>query len=82
MLGLGETREEVSAALRELRAAGVGSVTVGQYLSPSPRHLAVARYATPEEFDEIGDEARSLGFRHVASAPLARSSFRAGEALP
>jgi lipoic acid synthetase len=78
MAGLGETREELRRVLADLREAGVSRLTVGQYLAPSPRHLPVARYLSPEEFGEIGAEASALGFRRVDSAPLVRSSYRAG----
>jgi lipoic acid synthetase len=81
MLGLGETRDEVGVLLEMLRAAGVDSVTVGQYLRPSRSHRAVSRYWAPEEFDAIADEARALGFAHVASGPLVRSSFHAAESF-
>jgi lipoic acid synthetase len=81
MLGLGETREEIVATLRDLRAADCDFVTLGQYLSPTPRHLPIRRYVTPEEFDEIGQTARELGFRFVESGPLVRSSYHAARAL-
>ncbi len=77
MLGLGETRDEVSALLRDLRAAGCSLLTVGQYLRPSGRHLPVERYAPPAEFEEIAEEARTLGFTHVESGPMTRSSYHA-----
>jgi lipoic acid synthetase len=77
MLGLGETPEEVSQALRDLRRAGVSLLTIGQYLRPSPLHLPVARYATPEEFARWEERARALGFQDVASGPLVRSSYHA-----
>jgi lipoic acid synthetase len=77
MLGLGETRDEVVATLEDLRAAGCDFVTMGQYLSPTPRHLPIRRYVTPEEFDELGQAARDLGFRYVESGPLVRSSYHA-----
>jgi lipoyl synthase len=81
MLGLGESRTEVSQVLRDLRAVGVDCVTLGQYLRPTLRHLEVARYLEPAEFDALGAEARALGFAHVASGPLVRSSFHADDAL-
>jgi lipoic acid synthetase len=81
MLGLGERREEVSELLRGLRAAGVDSVTIGQYLRPSLAHLPVVRYWELNEFDALADEARALGFRQVASGPLVRSSFNAVRAF-
>ncbi|MBE6369233.1 MAG: lipoyl synthase [Lentisphaerae bacterium] len=79
MVGLGETDEEVEATLRDLRAAGVSIVTIGQYLPPSDTHWPLQRYVTPEKFDEWAQYARELGFKQVASAPLVRSSYRAGE---
>jgi lipoic acid synthetase len=79
MLGLGETREEVEAVLRDLRAVGVDCVTLGQYLRPTLRHLPVVRYLEPAEFEEHAERARTLGFGHVASGPLVRSSFHADE---
>ncbi len=79
MLGLGEQRGEVSALLRDLRAVDVDLLTVGQYLRPSAKHLPVARYAPPEEFESIRQEALALGFRHVESGPMTRSSYHADE---
>jgi len=79
MLGLGEADDEVRAALAELREVDVDIVTFGQYLQPSPKHLTVERFVSPEEFDRWADEARALGFSYVASGPLVRSSYRAGE---
>jgi lipoic acid synthetase len=81
MLGLGERPEEVSELLCVLRATGVDSVTIGQYLRPSLAHLPVVRYWKPNEFDALSDEARALGFRQVASGPLVRSSFNAVRAF-
>ena len=77
MLGLGERNEEVIEVMRDLRAHDVDMLTLGQYLQPSRNHLAVDRFVPPAEFTELGDIARSLGFRHVASAPLVRSSYHA-----
>jgi lipoic acid synthetase len=77
MLGLGETRDELVSVLRDLRAAGVDCLTLGQYLRPTLRHLPVERYVEPAEFAELRDAASALGFRHVESGPLVRSSFRA-----
>ncbi|MCG3169382.1 MAG: Lipoyl synthase [Pseudomonadales bacterium] len=77
MLGLGERNEEVVEVMRDLRAHDVDMLTLGQYLQPSRNHLAVDRFVPPAEFTELGDIARSLGFRHVASAPLVRSSYHA-----
>ncbi len=79
MLGLGEERREVSELLVDLRRSHVDLLTVGQYLRPSDRHLPVARYVPPAEFDEIREEALSLGFRHVESGPMVRSSYHADE---
>jgi lipoyl synthase len=79
MLGLGETTEEIIETLADLRAVGCDLVTLGQYLQPSPRHLPVVRYLPPEEFDELGRLARSLGFADVASGPFVRSSYHADE---
>jgi lipoic acid synthetase len=81
MLGLGETREQVREVLVALRAVGVDSLTAGQYLRPSRQHLAVERYWELEEFDSLAEEARALGFAHVASGPLIRSSYNAAETL-
>ncbi len=79
MVGLGETRPELSAVLRDLRSVDCDVLTVGQYLRPGPKYLPMARYYSPEEFDEIALEARQLGFRHVESGPLVRSSYHAHE---
>jgi lipoic acid synthetase len=77
MLGLGEERDEVLAVLADLRAHGCEMLTLGQYLAPSRHHLPVERYWTPEEFAQLGEAARALGFRNVASGPLVRSSYHA-----
>ena len=77
MLGLGEEVEEVREVLREVAGLGVDIVTLGQYLSPSPRHLPVARYVPPDEFAELAAHARELGIPHVESGPLVRSSYHA-----
>jgi lipoic acid synthetase len=79
MLGVGETREEISETLRDLRAIDCDIVTIGQYLRPSAFHLPIARYVTPAEFAEIKEEGTALGFRHVESGPLVRSSYHAHE---
>ena len=79
MLGLGEQREELREVMRDLRGAGVDILTLGQYLRPSLAQLPVERYVPPEEFAEIGAEARALGFLSVASAPFVRSSYNAAE---
>ena len=78
ILGMGETREEVSAALRDLFDAGTDIVTITQYLRPSLRHHPVARWVRPEEFVELKQEAEELGFLGVLAGPLVRSSYRAG----
>ncbi len=80
ILGMGEDRDEVLAALADLRGVGVEIVTIGQYLRPSHRHLPVARWWTPEEFAAIGEAGRAMGFSHVQSSPLTRSSYHAREA--
>jgi lipoic acid synthetase len=77
MLGLGEGLDEVRATLSELRAAGVQILTLGQYLRPSRQHLPVARHVTPDEFAQLREEALALGFVHVESGPLVRSSYHA-----
>jgi lipoyl synthase len=79
MLGHGETTEEILATLVSLREIGCDRVTLGQYMQPSLAHLPVVKYWTPEEFEELGAAARELGFSHVRSAPLVRSSYHAGD---
>jgi lipoyl synthase len=79
MLGLGETTDELLDVFADLRDVGCNMLTLGQYLQPTPEHLPVERYVPPEEFDEIGDLARRLGFGMVASGPFVRSSYHAGE---
>jgi len=79
MLGLGETRAEVEAVLRDLRSSNVGILTLGQYLRPTPKHLPVIRYVTPEEFDAYRRYGNDLGFAHVEAGPLVRSSYHADE---
>jgi lipoyl synthase len=81
ILGMGETREEVRAAITDLRAVGVEILTVGHYLRPSAQHLPVVRWWTPDEFAEVRDFAESLGFRHVEAGPLVRSSYHARAAV-
>ncbi|MBV9495900.1 MAG: lipoyl synthase [Acidobacteria bacterium] len=81
MLGLGETEEEILGTARDLREAGVGIFTMGQYLAPTGNHHPVRRYYTPEEFVGLGNQARELGFQHVESAPLVRSSYMAHRAV-
>ena len=79
MLGLGETAEEITQALKDLRSVGCDIVTFGQYLQPTKRHLKVIEYITPEKFAEWQKIAEDMGFLYVASGPLVRSSYRAGE---
>jgi lipoic acid synthetase len=78
ILGMGEEPGEVSAAMADLRAAGCDLLTITQYLRPSPKHHPVERWVPPEEFEELGEQARALGFAGVMSGPLVRSSYRAG----
>jgi lipoic acid synthetase len=80
MLGLGENRDEVLTVMRDLRDAQVDILTVGQYLSPSARHLPVMRYVPPEEFAEFHEDGLAIGFAHVEAGPLVRSSYHADEA--
>ncbi len=77
LLGLGETRTEIAETLQEAYQAGARHIAMGQYLAPSSDHTPVVRYWTPEEFLELGDEARTIGYLSVASGPLVRSSYRA-----
>jgi lipoyl synthase len=79
MLGLGETREELLDAFADLRAVRCDVLTLGQYLTPTLKHVPVARYLPPAEFDELGQLARSMGFQKVASGPFVRSSYHADE---
>src|SRR5207249_937331 len=79
MLGLGETAEELLEVLADLRAAGCDTLTLGQYLAPTLKHIPVVRYLPPAEFDELAVLARSLGFAQVASGPFVRSSYHADE---
>ena len=83
MVGLSETYEEVVDTLCDLRKAGVDLVTIGQYLRPtmSQRHIEALRYVKPSEFEDLAVEARKLGFKGVASAPLVRSSYHAEEQI-
>jgi lipoyl synthase len=78
-VGHGETPEEVRAAMEELRALDVDFLTIGQYLRPSMNHLAVKEFVRPEVFEQWAVEGRAMGFRYVASGPLVRSSYKAGE---
>ncbi|MGE4221208.1 MAG: lipoyl synthase [Alphaproteobacteria bacterium] len=79
MVGLGEEREEVAQVMDDLRAASVDFITIGQYLQPTPKHAALDRFVTPDEFDAYARLARGKGFLMVASSPLTRSSYHAGE---
>ena len=79
MLGLGETRDEVLAAMRDLRSVACDILTLGQYLRPTEKHLPVEEYVRPEVFRELEQEGLALGFKFVAAGPLVRSSYKAGE---
>ncbi|MEI8092861.1 MAG: lipoyl synthase [Spirochaetales bacterium] len=79
MVGLGESTEELLEAMKDLRTVGTDFLTLGQYLQPTVHHLEVRKFYTPEEFVQLKRSALSLGFRHVASGPLVRSSYRASE---
>ena len=81
MVGLGETEEQIEALMDDVLDVGVDILTIGQYLQPSPAHYPLARYASPEDFERYKAAALAKGFRYVASAPLARSSYKAWEAL-
>jgi lipoic acid synthetase len=78
ILGMGETREEITQALRDMQDAGCDLVTITQYLRPTPRHHPVERWVKPQEFVELAEEAKQIGFAGVMSGPLVRSSYRAG----
>ena len=78
ILGMGETREEISQALKDLHQAGCDLITITQYLRPSPKHHPIERWVKPEEFVELSNEATEIGFSGVMSGPLVRSSYRAG----
>ena len=79
MVGLGETVTELLETMEDIRNTECDILTIGQYLSPSPRHLPIQRYYTPEEFEELKEAGIEMGFRHVESGPLVRSSYHAGE---
>ena len=81
MVGLGETEEQIDRLMDDILETGCDILTIGQYLQPSPKHHPLARYVTPEEFARYKETALRKGFRHVASAPLARSSYKAWEVL-
>jgi lipoic acid synthetase len=82
MVGLGETHDEVVAALGDLRAHGVQVITIGQYLRPTERHLPVVRYWHPDEFKALEEAGYALGFDHIAAGPLVRSSYHADQHVP
>jgi lipoic acid synthetase len=82
MVGLGETRPELSQTFRDLRAVDCDILTIGQYLRPSEKHLPLERYYHPDEFAEMKAEALALGFKHVESGPLVRSSYHARDQVP
>ena len=77
MLGLGETKEEITETMKDLRNVGVDIVTLGQYLQPTKKHLTVKDFITPEDFKEYEVIGKEMGFRHVESGPLVRSSYKA-----
>jgi lipoic acid synthetase len=77
MLGLGETEQEIIEAMKDLRAVGVKILTLGQYLQPSKKHLPVVEFITPDQFSYLKEVGLSLGFEHVESSPLVRSSYHA-----
>lgn len=79
MTGLGETKEEILEVLRDLKNHGIDFITLGQYLRPSPRHLAVQKYYHPDEFEELRVAGEAMGFEMVAAGPFVRSSYHAGE---
>jgi lipoic acid synthetase len=79
MLGLGESIEEVRQVMRDMRAAGVDVLTLGQYLRPSEHHLSVVEYVNPARFEQLRLEGEALGFKYVAAGPMVRSSYKAGE---
>ena len=79
MLGLGESEDETIEAMKDLRSVGVDILTMGQYLQPTARHFPVAEYIQPEQFEKLRGIAKSMGFIYVASGPLVRSSYRAGD---
>ena len=82
MLGLGETIDEVLAVMRDLRAHNVDILTLGQYLRPSPKHLPIVRYVPPAEFEDLRRAGYEMGFGHVESGPLVRSSYHAADSVP
>lgn len=79
MLGLGETNEQIEQTMKDLRSVDVDCVTLGQYMQPTKRHLKVVEYVTPERFSYWEKRGQEMGFLYVASGPLVRSSYKAGE---
>ena len=79
MVGLGETLDEITQTMKNLRSVGCNLLTIGQYLRPSKKHIALAKWYTPVEFQELSEIALDLGFDNVASGPLVRSSYHADE---
>ena len=79
MVGLGESVDELLDTMRDIQASNCDILTIGQYLSPTSRHLPIQRYYTPAEFEELKEAGMEMGFRHVESGPLVRSSYHAGE---
>jgi lipoic acid synthetase len=82
MLGLGETEEELLTAIRDLREVGCDILTLGQYLQPTLKHLPVVEFVPPARFEAYGERARKMGFLHVASGPMVRSSYHAEDFVP
>jgi lipoic acid synthetase len=82
MLGIGETVSELFDVFADLRAVGCDVLTLGQYLAPTLKHIPVARFVPPAEFDAIADKARLLGFKQVVAGPFVRSSYHADEMVP
>ena len=76
-MGMGESKEEIAEVLKDLRAHDVNMLTLGQYLQPSRHHFPVKRYVHPNEFDELGELAKEIGFTHAACGPMVRSSYHA-----
>lgn len=81
MLGIGETKEEVIQVMQDMRDHDIDMITLGQYLQPSKHHLAVERFVHPDEFNELGDLAKEMGFKRVASGPMVRSSYHADQQM-
>ena len=79
MLGLGESEDEVIQTIKDLKSSGVSILTIGQYLQPTPKHLPVIEFISPDKFNWFREIAEQMGFVYVASGPLVRSSYRAGE---